>query len=743
MTTKVQALEHSFSSLVERIDRRPYFIAIRRGLALPLPLIMVGALALLLRFPSTPGMSRFLTEIFDSNLNFFCDNLLSATFGIGSLVALYGFTDSLTHLHNQRLGHRHVNPAVAVMIVVSCFFTLIAPNNHQTLAASLSLGQGLFGALLVASVGGSVFLKLCSIRFLRIPLNNLSNDPLVGDVLTAMPAGMLTILCFAILKAILVWVGWADFIGALSTLLTALLLRFSNSLLFGLGYEIATQVLWLFGVHGPNALYTIQQNVLAPAAAANVAAVASGGHPLFIFTYDFFSAFARMGGSGGTLSLILALLLVSRTVRGRKLALFVMLPALFNVNEPLLFGLPIVLNPVYAIPFILAPVVQVLIAYAAIAAHLMPKAGCNIAWTAPALYSGYAATGSLSGMVVQLFSLAAGTAIYIPFVRMAEYLAQKKGSAMLASLLHIAESPETGPAAKRYLDLPGDEGRMAVALAGDLEDAIAIEGQIFLEFQPQVDLQTGRVFGAEALLRWQHPFLGRIAPPIVVTLADDIDLIDRLGLHILSLACRQRGVWRDILADDFVITVNLSPRQLLDREFHQKVIDILQREHLPPASLELEITESSMLLPDINAIGNLKRLREVGVKVALDDFGMGHTSLHYLRELPLDTVKIDRSLADVSPGSVNEHIVKSIADLSRTLALSLVVEGVETERQLRCLSALGCDRFQGYYFSRPLAADACRDFVLDANLEHRFAAQLSLDDRHAILDETNQQLLAM
>lgn len=146
------------------------------------------------------------------------------------------------------------------------------------------------------------------------------------------------------------------------------------------------------------------------------------------------------------------------------------------------------------------------------------------------------------------------------------------------------------------------------------------------------------------------------------------------------------------------------------------MIDLLRGEGLQPAVLELEITESTVLLPGANAIDNLKRLREAGVKVALDDFGMGHTSLHYLRELPLDTVKIDRSLADVTAGSVNEHIVRSIAGLSRTLNISTVVEGVETERQLTRLSALGCDRFQGYLFSRPLAAHVCEQFVLDANL---------------------------
>jgi cellobiose PTS system EIIC component len=722
MLTKVPALWLGFLTIAERIDRRPYFIAIRRGLSLPLPLIMVGALALLLRDVPSANMHRFMTARFGTHLESFADILLAGTFGIGSLVALYGFADALTNLHNQRLGRRHVNPAVAAIVVVSCFFTLLVGGRDGTLTTSLSLGQGMLGALLIASLGGSLFLEFCSVRFLRIPQNHLSNDPLVGDVFTVMPAGMLTILCFALLKAALVSAGWYDVGGSLSTFLSGPFLASSNSLLYNIGYETAAQVLWLFGIHGPNALYAIQQNVLIPASHANVAAVASGGHPQFIFTEDFFPAFAQMGGSGGTLSLILALLLFSRTVRVRKLALFVMLPALFNVNEPLLFGLPLVLNPVYAIPFVFTPVAQILIAYIAIIGDLMPKTGYSVAWTTPAFYSGYAVTGSLSGTLVQLICLAVGTAIYAPFVRLAEYLAAKKGHDVLTSLLHIAESPEIGLRSKRCLDLPGDEGRMAVALASDLDDAIKTNGQIFLEFQPQVDFTTGQVFGAEALLRWQHPILGRIAPPIIVTVAEDVDQIDHLGLRILSLACRQRAAWCNFLPDDFVIAVNLSPRQLLDQEFHQKVIDILHQERLPPSSLELEITESTMLLPDVNAINNLKRLREAGVKVALDDFGMGHTSLHYLRELPLDTVKIDRSLANVSPGSVDEHIVKSIADLGRTLNLILVVEGVENELQLRRLSALGCDRFQGFLFSRPLPASACLEFVLAANRERRFAA---------------------
>lgn len=221
MTTQAPAPWLRFLTIVEQVDRRPYFIAIRRGLALSLPLIMIGALALLLRYPPTAGIHRWLTDAFGTRLDSFCDSLLAGTFGIGSLVALYGFADVLTHLHNQRAGHRVVNPTVAAAVVVSCFFTLIAPNGDATLMASLSLGQGLFGALLVASLGGSLFLKLCGIRRLRIPSNHLSNDPLVGDVFTVMPAGMLTILAFALLKAALVWVGWSNLTGALSALLAA------------------------------------------------------------------------------------------------------------------------------------------------------------------------------------------------------------------------------------------------------------------------------------------------------------------------------------------------------------------------------------------------------------------------------------------------------------------------------------------------------------------------------------------
>jgi cellobiose-specific phosphotransferase system component IIC len=210
-----------FVALVERIEGRPYFLAIRRGLTLPLPLIMIGALALLLRYPPSAAMQRFLTVHLGPHGDAFADNLIAGTFGIGGLVALYGFADAFANLHNHRRADRYVNPAAAAIVVVSCFFTLIVRDDHETLLASFSLGQGMLGALLVASFSGILFLELCSIRRLRIPLNHLSNDPLVGDVCTIIPAGMLTILCFAVLKEVLMSAGWPDVGGTLKTLLSS------------------------------------------------------------------------------------------------------------------------------------------------------------------------------------------------------------------------------------------------------------------------------------------------------------------------------------------------------------------------------------------------------------------------------------------------------------------------------------------------------------------------------------------
>lgn len=697
--------------LAERISRNSFLVAIQRSLALPLPLIMVGAFALLFRYPPFAWLQVSSDTAFGASFNNILDTLIAGTFGVSALVVLFGFSFVLTSQQIRNDNRERASPIIAAIVVISCFFIITAPTDYESLKSALALNEGLLVALLVSASGGALFLYLANLKFLRLPVKSLGNDPLVGDVFMTLPAGMITIAVFAGIKTFLVAVNFSAGVALVADTVLASFGDNANSLGFALLYATLTQVLWFFGVHGPNMLHTVQEKVLIPATDANFQAIAIGHEPTNIFTSQFFDFFVRMGGSGSTLCLIFALLFASRSLNSRRFAVFALLPALCNVNEPLLFGIPLVLNPVYAIPFVMVPVVQTLVGYVAIIAEWMPKTSYGANWTTPAILSGYVVTGSFAGALVQIVALALGTALYVPFVRFSERLARHRGDTILASLLKIAESRAASQQASWYLDQAGEERRVALALSQDLEEALWSRKELFLEFQPQLDINGRYVCGVEALLRWNHEYYGRVPPPITVALAEDIGKTDELGLRVLEMACRRRMQWADLVPEAFVMSVNVAPRQLLRTDFDEEVLRILDKIGMSPRSLELEITESTALLPDVHAIDALKRLRMAGVRIALDDFGMGHTSLHYLRELPLDTVKIDRSLTALSGNQVEEHIIRSIIDLSRSLNISTIVEGVEHEEQLERLCALGCRRFQGYYFSKPLSADAAFRFI--------------------------------
>ncbi len=690
---------------------QPLFLAIQRGLVLVLPLIMVGALAILIRdFPSA-SVQQMLDAAFGPQWRIRCGNLIDGSFGIASLALLCALSGTMATLYNQRHSGPLVSPIMAAVVVLSCFFVITAPGDTAIWREHFSLNRGLLVAMGVATLGSWIFLRLARIEWLQLPFRMMGSDPVVRDVMTVMPAGMLTILCFGGLQWALTAAGVGDLYASTREWVGHPFTEAGSSLGTGLAYVSLSQILWFFGAHGPNLLFAVEEHLLIPAGLVNAAALQSGGEPVFIVTKSFIDAFARLGGSGSSLCLIIAILFASRDVGSRKLAVFALFPALFNVNEPLLFGIPLILNPSYLIPFLLTPVIQTLTAFGATALNLVPHTTTVMPWTTPPLISGFVATGSASGVVMQLINLALGTIIYIPFVRLSDRVREHRGKRVLSGLLRAAESSETGIGGRKCLDRPGDEGRLAKALAEDL--ALALKGnlQLFLEYQPQIGAKEDAVHGVEALLRWSHPIYGRVPPPVTVAIAEDMGLIDRLGAFVLAAACAQRAAWRGQVPDALILSVNVSPRQLLSPTFARTVIAVLEQSGLAPHLLELEITESTVLIPDRLALDSLRQLRGMGIRIAIDDFGMGHASLRYLQELPIDTVKIDRSLTCGGPGGLNEHIVRSINELSRSLGILTIVEGVELDTQLTRFLALGCDTFQGYLFSRPLAPGDCLRFI--------------------------------
>ena len=252
-----------------------------------------------------------------------------------------------------------------------------------------------------------------------------------------------------------------------------------------------------------------------------------------------------------------------------------------------------------------------------------------------------------------------------------------------------------------------DRALKRLELEGDLRRAIE-EDDFTVYYQPKVHLGTGRVVGVEALVRWGSPETGVTMPSEFIPVAEETGLIIPIGEQVLEGACRQLREWRESygLQGYMSVSVNLSGRQFQKPDLVDSIRRILRETGLEARCLQLEITESVVMGEDEQAIEILEELREIGVQIAIDDFGKGYSSLNYLKELPVDALKIDKSFVDGLWRDVADAaIIRLIVDLAHTLRLEVTAEGVESPEQLARLTQMGCDLGQGYYFSKPLPGD--------------------------------------
>lgn len=252
-----------------------------------------------------------------------------------------------------------------------------------------------------------------------------------------------------------------------------------------------------------------------------------------------------------------------------------------------------------------------------------------------------------------------------------------------------------------------------VARARDLAKAVSGQ-QIQLVYQPQVCAQ-GRPIGAEALVRWQHPTRGLLGPQAFIPLAEETHLIHDIGLEVLRQACLMLRRWdADPALRTLTIAVNVSPVQLYDPDFASAVQRVLDATGADPARLELELTESALGADRETARATMWRLRDMGIAWALDDFGTGFSSLSLLRTLPVQKIKIDRRfVADADDSESGRLLLAKIIEISDVLGMAALAEGVEQASQQQMLVALGCRRFQGFLFSRPLTEDAITGYLRD------------------------------
>lgn len=706
-------------SAADRANGISTLAAVRSALIVMLPFMFLGSLALLLNSFPLAAYREFMAHCFGPRWTLFGDTLYNGTFAIMSLSLVFSMGQHLVDQFNSSSRIFRANPVIAGLVNLAALFCLLPPETGLENLRWFGVA-GLFVALLVGLASTRLFLFFFSFKQLHLHLRGGAPDIALPRTFSSFLPGILTLLVFAAAGTLLHGTG---------TSLHELAYHYirqpfdalHDGLERGMLYILSLHVLWFLGIHGANVLDPITHDIYGAAMLANDTAAALGLPLPYVMTKNFMDVFVFMGGSGASICLAGALILFGKTRASRGLGILSLLPGAFNINEILLFGLPVVLNPLMLIPFIGTPLILAGISYLAVTSGLAPGASVATEWTTPVLLNGYLATGSLVGSLLQLFNICLGIFIYAPFVILTNKVNIRRTNTAFAVLTARICAGDGAP----YSRQQDEAGTLARSLIVDLEGESRAAHGLFLEYQPQICALTGKVVGVEALIRWRHPVYGPIPAPVTVALAEESGLIRPIGLWVFETACRARRQWLDSGIEDLTMAVNVSALQL-SNDLPEQFLTSLRRYNLPPKLLSVEVTESSALDSGSPESRVLARLYDLGFPIAIDDFGMGHSSLKYLKQFPVSCVKIDGEITkEVVTNPICRDIVASITRLCRARHMECVAEFVETDEQVAVLREQGCDVFQGYRYSRSLPAEQCLAYVRENR--GRVAAEQALE----------------
>ena len=477
-------------------------------------------------------------------------------------------------------------------------------------------------------------------------------------------------------------------------------------------YVIITHTLWFFGIHGTNTLEAVSQTLFEDKIAINQTLLTAGMAPTEIFSKTFLDTFVFLGGCGCALSFVLALCIASRKSHHRKIAHVALPSVLFNISEIAVFGFPIIFNFTMAVPFLLTPVVLTLTSTLATWFGLVPVVTQSVEWTIPLFLSGYEATGSIAGSILQLFNVALGVLIYIPFIRRSEKRETQDFQQAVRRMSEDMAAGEKSGSIPLFLSHDYSDNYYAKTLAMDLSNALR-RSQIDLFYQPQLTAQE-KVHGVEALLRWKHPVAGYIAPPVIIGLAYESGILNELSYYLLNRACKDALEIQKYTEKEIFLSYNISSKQMEEENFFEKVNEIIQSYHLKTVHLVLEVTERAAMRVSETLSQDVKILQNYGIQFSLDDFGMGHNSILYLQEGIFSEVKLDGQLvSQIQTNERSKEIISSIIHMAGGLGLRIVAEFVETKEQRDLLLALGCDLYQGYYYSKPLELSGLKEYIAE------------------------------
>ena len=674
---------------------------IKTSLAMVIPVLFIGSFTVMLNGFPIQGYQEFLDSFLGGALRSVIRAIQTTTVGV--LAVYMTVALNLCYTSQTEEGQRLEFRFGSLLGCLTGFFIVVGFFSGEPDTSLLS-GQGVFSALLAGIVGSALFQKFEALFETKKRIFVDGADSVFNAALHVVLPLLAVVLCFAVANYLITVCFQVQSVQHLfMRAMDAVFFRMSRSYFSGLLFIVLISVMWCFGIHGNNVLNQIAEDMFA--------AIIPGQ----IVSKSFIDTFVNMGGTGCTIGLLLAMLIFGKRSSTRKLSRLASLPSVFNIGELLVFGLPVIYNPIMMIPFVLSPVLCYSSAYLLTRVGFLPQVTNSVVWTTPALLSGFVATGSARGIFVQLLNIAISVACYAPFVLLYEKKSIHESSSAMNELVAILKKSEETTEEVVLTECEGNVGRLAKLLATDLQvslDASKPDGSpedaqspLLVKYQPQFD-NHGRCIGAESLLRWNHQRYGIVYPPLVVRLAKESGDLYRLETYIIEKSIRDSAAFRQCFGERFKLSVNVTVSTLYDRRFVAFLQTLAERYQLKPGNVCVEITEETELVTSEETGALIRQIRSFGYTFALDDFSMGHTSLQYLQHNQFDLVKLDGNLVrSVLTNARTREIINSIVYLSKSLDFKVLAEFVETVEQKEALEQIGCLLYQGYLFSPAVDRD--------------------------------------
>ncbi len=689
----MEKIQKHIMNITDKLENSCVVGAIRQGMIMMIPLLVVGYMAAMLINLPIPAFQKFLSELWGGCVRTFLESIYISVNDFFAIYLTIATSVSYSMMKRRKKGiYESTGNVVILVIITLAAFAAYAGIQYETFSIARFSNMYAFSALLVALISGSIYYALKESPILQAKRQRTNTDNVyIGAVEGILPAVIIIGFFVLLRQALYVVFGVNGLQELLEMLFNFLLKPLKNGLGAGLIVILLTHSLWFFGIHGHNMLDAVIKQ--------NFTDITAG-----IFSKTMQDVFVLLGGAGAMLCLLIAIWLFAKKKGVRHLAYMAAPSVLFNISEIALFGIPVILNPIFLIPFLLVPVSNFLITYAAIYFELVPHVVHKVDWTTPIFLSGYKATDSWAGVILQVVCLAVGVLIYKPFVRLYEEQNERRMLRDVKRLVEEMQREEENNAISYLTKREDDLGHVARILAADLVDAVQ-KKELFLVYQPQVNCEEVCI-GVEALIRWRHPELGFIYPPLIIQLAKEKKVLHKLEEYIIDEAAGVLSRLEPLTPKEFKVSVNITNESLAWEDLENHIAEAVEKYKIPSKYLCLEITEQDALSSSVDVTDKIRNLKARGHRFLIDDFGMGHTSLMYLQTNYFDVVKLDGALTrDVLTNERNSDIIASIVYLGKSLHFKVIAEYVETEEQRDKLKELGCDAFQGYLYSKPLELD--------------------------------------